>query len=57
MVRNFTRLQVMVPGFLAAAVGDWLLAVMGFHRGTAGFLGGVAAFSVTGFGDRPRNAQ
>ena len=46
MVRNFTRLQVMVPGFLAAAAGDWLLAVMGCHRGTAGFLGGVAAFSV-----------
>lgn len=46
MERNFTRLMVMVAGFLAAAVGDWLLAVKGCHRGTAGFLGGVAAFSV-----------
>ena len=36
----------MLVGFLAAAVGDGLLAVMGCHRGTAGFLGGVAAFSV-----------
>lgn len=44
--RDFTRLLVMTAGFLAALVGDWLLAVMGCHRGTAGFLGGVAAFSV-----------
>ena len=36
----------MMAGFLAAAIGDGLLAVKGCHRGTAGFLGGVAAFSV-----------
>lgn len=36
----------MTAGFLSAAIGDGLLAVMGCRRGTAGFLGGVAAFSV-----------
>lgn len=35
----------MTAGFVAAAVGDWLLAVKGSPRGSVGFLGGVAAFS------------
>ena len=45
MKRDFTRISVMMAGFLFAAVGDWLLVARGCHRGTAGFLGGVAAFS------------
>lgn len=36
----------MVAGFCAAAIGDWLLAVKGCPKGTPGFLGGVAAFSL-----------
>jgi len=42
---SMMRLPFMIVGFLAAGVGDWLLAVRGCPRGTAGFLGGVAAFS------------
>jgi len=41
-----SRLILMLAGFLAAAVGDGLLAVMGSPRGSTGFLGGVAAFSL-----------
>lgn len=45
---DFRRL-LMLPGFLAAFVGDWFLAVQGSPRGSAGFLAGVTAFSVAQF--------
>ena len=35
----------MALGFAAALCGDWLLAVKGSPAGSAGFLGGVAAFA------------
>lgn len=38
-----------MAGFVAAAIGDWLLAVKGCPLRSAGFLGGVAAFSVAQF--------
>ena len=36
----------MAAGFIAAAVGDWLLAVRGAPRASGGFLAGVACFSL-----------